>query len=251
MVLLECPQQLKHWPRLALPLGSLTVAPLPLTAAQLHYLVRVRRLKLGDSFLVFDGSGALAEASLVTPEQAILKQFLQPQVRELGCPVHLAIAMPKGNGLDDLIRPLTELGVASITPLLTTYSQTARTRLERWQTIAQEAAEQSERLVIPSLQPPQAWADWLARQQQPWFLAAARAEAPHLLTAIPQVHATAYTIAIGPEGGWSEAEIESALAQQAILVNLGRRVLRTLTAPLAAASLLAGYQESREPSPHG
>ncbi len=251
MVLLECPQQLKHWPRLALPLGSLATTQLSLTAAQLHYLVRVRRLKLGDSFLVFDGSGALAEASLVTPEQAVLKQFLQPRARELRCPVHLAIAMPKGNGFDELIRPLTELGVATITPLLTTYSQTARARLERWQTIAQEAAEQSERLIIPTIAPPQAWADWLAGQQQAWFLAAARAEAPHLLTAMTQVSVTAYTIAIGPEGGWSEAEIETALAQQAILVNLGRRVLRTLTAPLAAASLLAGYQESLESSPYG
>ncbi len=153
--------------------------------------------------------------------------------------------MPKGSGFDELIRPLTELGVASLTPLLTVYSQTGRARLERWQTLAQEAAEQSERVVIPTIHPPQQWSEWLSHQQQPWFLAAARAEAPHLLTALAQVQATSYTIAIGPEGGWSDAELDAAQAQQAQLVSLGRRVLRTLTAPLAAASLLAGYQESR------
>lgn len=246
MVLLECAQQLKHLPRLAVPLGSLAAQHVPLDAAQFHYLLRVRRLRLGESFLIFDGSGALATATLTASNQADFGEYLEPQARELSTPVHLAIALPKGNGFDDLIRPLTELGVASITPLQTTYSQPARSRLTRWQAIAQEAAEQSERLQIPVISAPQPWSDWLAEQQAPWFLAAARAEAPHLVTAAAATTLACYTVAIGPEGGWSEAELEAAVAHQAQLVSLGRRILRTLTAPLAVASVLAALQEGRD-----
>jgi 16S rRNA (uracil1498-N3)-methyltransferase len=256
MVLPERPQQLKHMPRLAFPTGTLPPEAEPgdlvgLTAEQRHYLERVRRLRTGDTFLAFDGSGRLWQAKLAG-EAAVLVQEFAPLSRELSLPLELAIAIPKGSGFDDIVRQVSELGVKDIVPLLTerTLVQPAAKRLQRWRAIAAEAAEQSERLQVASVSEPLTWQEWLQRGPVTWrAIATAREPSPHLLTALRQAIAAdrsmaGIAIAIGPEGGWTATELELAHCYQLQGVSLGPRILRAVTAPVYAASVVAAVLEA-------
>ena len=265
MVLPECPQSLKHLPRLAFELGSIASqvdrgeTKLTLTPSQRHYLERVRRLRVGTGFLAFDSSGRLWQATL-TEVGAEIAVELQPVARELPYRLELAIAVPKGPGLDDLIRPLTELGVTDIVPVLSdrTVVVPKANKLKRWRAIAREAAEQCERVVVPTIFEPMAWRDWLkaggvpAIQSMQRFVAAARERDRHLLTYLSARHVPGgVSVAVGPEGGWTEAELQLAVEAGVQPVGLGPRILRTVTAPLAIASWVAGYWEGTEAADAG
>ncbi|MEM9566932.1 MAG: 16S rRNA (uracil(1498)-N(3))-methyltransferase [Cyanobacteria bacterium P01_E01_bin.34] len=254
MVLPEHPQSLKHLPRLAFASGSIAASverkeySVPLTTAQRHYLERVRRLRLGDRFLAFDCSGRLWQATL-SHAQAVIGAELEPLTRELPIRLELAIAVPKGSGFDSLVRQLTELGVSSIVPLTSerTISVPSANKLQRWRAIAVEAAEQCERVAIPEIAEPTRWQTWLQSPQPKEttrFVAAARAGGPHLMTLLNRLTTgQGLSIAVGPEGGWTEAELTWADEAEVRSVGLGNRILRTVTAPLAIASLVAGYSD--------
>ena len=257
MVLPEHPQSLKQLPRLAFELGSIasqvdlgTVA-LPLSPAQRHYLERVRRLRLGDRFLAFDSSGRLWQATL-SDAGAEIEAELAPVERELPFRLELAIAVPKGSGFDTLVRQLTELGVTEIVPLTSERTVTVPNskKLQRWRAIATEAVEQCERLVVPIVAEPLSWQDWLRHDPQPTgshrLVAAARVDSPHLMTHLNTLDTCmALAVAVGPEGGWTDAELAMADEAGVLSVGLGNRILRTVTAPLAIASLVAGYGDCR------
>ena len=257
MVLPERPQSLKQLPRLAFELRSIASRAdrgdrrLPLTSSQRHYLERVRRLGVGAAFVVFDSSGRLWQATL-TESGAEISAELQPVARELPHGLELAIAVPKGSGLDNLIHPLTELGVTGIVPVLSdrTVAVPKANKLQRWRAIAREAAEQCERVVVPTISEPMVWRDWLhaggvpATQPVRRFMAAARNSDRHLLTYLRIENAPGgISVAVGPEGGWTETELQLAEEAGVQPVGLGPRILRTVTAPLAIASWVAGYWE--------
>ena len=252
MVLPEHPQSLKQLPRLAFALGSIASRvdrgdrDLSLGSAQRHYLERVRRLRPGDGFLAFDSSGRLWQATL-TDAGAVIAAELAPVSRELPFPLELAIAVPKGSGFDTLVRQLTELGVSRIVPLTSerTVSVPNAKKLQRWRAIATEAVEQCERVVVPDIAEPTTWHTWLHSPQPSnsfRFVASARSGSQHLMTHLVRLTACqGLSIAVGPEGGWTEAELTLAGEAGVRFVGLGNRILRTVTAPLAIASLVAGY----------
>jgi 16S rRNA (uracil1498-N3)-methyltransferase len=143
----------------------LTIAPaqlqgqnLLLTKEQRHYLQRVLRLQDGSQFQAIDGTGALYLAELLLPDARIINR-LSGSDPELAVAVTLILALPKGNGLDDVIRACTELGVHEIYPVTSdrTIPQPSSHKQQRWVKIAQEAAEQSERLLIPTIQEVRPW----------------------------------------------------------------------------------------------
>ena len=252
MVLPEHPQSLKQLPRLSFALGSIASRidsgdrALLLDSAQRHYLERVRRLRLGDRFLAFDSSGRLWQATL-TDAGALIAAELAPVSRELPFPFELAIAVPKGSGFDTLVRQLTELGVSRIVPLTSerTVSVPNAKKLQRWQAIVAEAVEQCERVVVPDIAEPLTWHTWLRPPQASSslrFVASARSGSPHLMTHLVRLTACrGLSIAVGPEGGWTDAELASANEAGVLSVGLGNRIMRTVTAPLAIASLVAAY----------
>jgi 16S rRNA (uracil1498-N3)-methyltransferase len=249
MVLPERPHELKQIPRLAIQPQQRQQDQILLTREQRHYLERVRRLRSGDAVLIFDGSGQLWLARLGLDSLTVEEQMI-PQQRELPVRVQMGIAVCKGDGFDETIRQLTELGISSITPLLTERTQVdpRQTKLQRWQRIAQEAAEQCERLQIPVVAPPLSWSAWLSSSPPtPFLIASERREAPHLLQLIQSWSSWPphLAIAIGPEGGWSDTELDQGQEQGASLVALGTRILRADTAAVTAASLVAGVAESQ------
>ncbi|HIK42561.1 16S rRNA (uracil(1498)-N(3))-methyltransferase [Thermoleptolyngbya sp. M55_K2018_002] len=244
----------------------LTIAPdqisgsyIRLTPEQQHYLRRVLRLQAGDRLLAMDGLGQCWLVAVEPPDQMqILEEQIPIAPTELPRPVVLLIAMPKGQGMDDIVRQATELGAAQIVPILSdrTLLNPSPQKLDRWRRIAQEAAEQSERQFVPTIGDPQPWSDaltvWNAETCEA-YLCEARGDRPHLLQKLlPTRGASPSTkpvaIAIGPEGGWTNAEIDGAIAAGYRVVSLGRRVLRAITAPAAALAILAAALEQDMPS---
>jgi 16S rRNA (uracil1498-N3)-methyltransferase len=257
-----------------------------LTAEQQHYLMRVLRLKIGDRFIVIDPQGGWWLSVL----QENKGQILEPIAiaTELPATVSLIVAMPKGNGLEEIVRQTTELGVSAIYPVMSDRSllKPSPQKIQRWRRIAQEAAEQSERAKVPTIFEPISFSDYLSqisqascRGEQPFaptltqessgrsdtplikgggggsdskkykYICVARGDRPHLLKTLqasnlkseenPQI-----AIATGPEGGWTATEVEQAIAAGFQPISLGDRVLRAVTAPLVALSLVAAYLES-------
>lgn len=183
----------------------------------------------------------------------ILEEHISIAVTELPRFVTLLMAIPKGQGMDDIVRQATELGAAQIVPILSdrTLLNPSPQKLDRWRRIAQEAAEQSERRLVPVIFAPQPWSNvlntWNAKTCDA-YLCEARGDRPHLLsTLLPGCGASPSTkpmaIAIGPEGGWTAAEIDGAIAAGYQVVSLGQRVLRAITAPAAALSIIAAALE--------
>lgn len=222
-----------------------------LTESQQHYLYRVLRLRSGDRFIAMDGEGQWWLAVLQADNAIAEVLEAIPVETELPVAITLLMALPK-SGMDDVVRQATESGVQRIVPILSqrTVLNPSSQKLERWQRIAQEAAEQSERQFIPEILPPSSWADALQSWNHtlgPCYLCEARGNHPHLLTCLlfPQSTPTCLTLAIGPEGGWTDSEIAAAIAVGYQPVSLGTRILRAVTAPVVALSLLAAVIETQ------
>jgi len=214
-----------------------------LTPQQQHYLLRVLRLRDGDKFIVMDGMGKWWLARLQGEQGEVLEPL---EVKtELPVAITLMMALPKGNGFDEIVRCCTELGVISITPILSdrTLLNPSHQKLERWQRIASEAAEQSERAVVPTILQPVAFNTAIKETTATHrYICEARGDYPHLQQVINKT-ANEIIIAIGPEGGWTNQELEIAIASGFQPISLGRRILRAVTAPIVAISLIAAYFE--------
>lgn len=245
--------------RLTIADSQIQGSQISLTVEQTHYLSRVLRLRQGDRFIALDphGQGWLAELSHQQQQergQTWTGKILEPIHIQTDLPISvtLMVALPKGNGLDEVVRQATELGVTCIMPVVSdrTLLNPSSQKLDRWRRIAQEAAEQSERQFVPSILAPAPFATSLQQvltpdpQQPPTaFLCVTRLSAPHLLACLLSPPPASVTIATGPEGGWTDAEVEQAIEAGFQPVSLGRRILRAVTAPLAALSLVAAARE--------
>ena len=225
-----------------------------LTPKQHHYLERVLRLRPGDRFIALDGGSQqwLAELAAVPTQAVIIGPWLPPE-KTLPISIRLIVALPK-NGFDQVVRQATELGATHIAPMISdrTLLRPSPQKLLRWRRIACEAMEQSEQLTLPQIQPPTPFMS--ALQQTPAsmarYLCVARRQAPYLLTHLLAAKQTderpqSWSIATGPEGGWTDAEVEFAIAAGYQPVSLGRGILRAVTAPIVALSLINAAVEFR------
>lgn len=218
-----------------------------LKVEQLHYLERVIRLKLGDRFIAMDGQGNSWLASLQGSQALILETLVIP-VTELPWRLTLVTAIVKGDGFADIVRCCTELGVSEIIPTLTTrtVNKPSSHKVERWRKIAQEAVEQSERQIVPHIFDPISFTEVLKTVIAPEnnnYICLARGTTPHLVSCLNQLNNNHLVVATGPEGGWTAQEIEAAIASGCQEVNLGQRILRAVTAPIAVSALVAGMSE--------
>ena len=217
--------------------------------AELEHLRKVLRLKSGDPITVFDDGGWEHEAmiSSVASLRAEI-EIVSSHQSDRESPLHLtlALALTKGEKLDFVIEKATELGVERIIPFASAHAvpkldeRKVAARTERWQKIALSAVKQCGRSKVPEIVPLMAFEDML-RSAEP--------RAANLLCwekeaeqSLRHAHerlgdAKALLIAIGPEGGFSLSEAESARQHGFERVHLGRRVLRAETAAIAALSL--------------
>jgi len=230
--------------RLLLDFNTLENGLIVLTPEQSHYLKKVVRLKSHDRFIALNGQGQAWLAEIIDNSAHLLEAI--NETSELPVQVNLMVAIPK-NGFDDIVRAATELGVYRIIPLLTERGlvNPSPQKIDRWRKIAREAVEQSERQIIPIIEEPQPFLAILNRGANPGttcYIGVTRRTVDRLLSQLQT--STEITIAIGPEGGWTEAEIEQAIAADFLPVSLGKRILRTITAPLVALAIINAYLDS-------
>jgi 16S rRNA (uracil1498-N3)-methyltransferase len=224
------------------PLASGDVLDLPPGAAR-H--VQVLRLQPGAMVTLFNGEGGEYEATVEHMGRSDVRMRVgahQAVEREAPRPVHLIVGMPANERMDWLVEKAAELGVASIQPVLAERSvlrlkgERADKKREHWQGIAVAACEQCGRNRVPPvhgvLDLPQALGQ-AQGQRAVLSLAAGTASLAHALQSTGPV-----TLLSGPEGGLSPAEERAALAAGFVPVNLGPRVLRAETAPLAVLAAL-------------
>ncbi|WP_414548785.1 16S rRNA (uracil(1498)-N(3))-methyltransferase [Anabaena sp. CCY 0017] len=229
--------------RIAIAPSQIQETLITLTKEQQHYLRRVLRLNAGDRFIAMDGQGKWWLAQLQSEQSQILETLTVET--ELPVAITLMVALPKGNGFDEIVRYCTELGVTCIAPVLSdrTLRNPSPQKLERWRRIATEAAEQSERAFVPTILEPVAFSAGItANQATHRYICEGRGDYPHLNNEIKS-NSPEIVIATGPEGGWTEAEIENAIASGFQPVSLGRRILRAVTAPVVALTLISAIYE--------
>jgi 16S rRNA (uracil1498-N3)-methyltransferase len=216
--------------------GPLGPADVTLTGPEAHHLAAVRRLGPGAAVTLFNGDGREYPARVVeTGKKQVRLEILgvRSPDRELGFALHIASALPKGDRGDFLIEKLTELGVTAFTPLLTERAVVKAdvAKADKLRRAVIEASKQCGRNALMRVHPPAGWPDWCPRQTGRRLMAH-----PGGTAAVGPAR-DAVTIAIGPEGGFSDQEVEAGRAAGWELLSLGPRILRVETAAVAAAVL--------------
>ena len=215
--------------------------------------VQVLRLQPGAALTLFDGSGDEWSAELLRmgrSEVAVRLLDRHSVARELPFAVTLAVVMPANDRMDGIVEKATELGAAVIQPLVSERSvlrlaaERADKKVAHWQGVAIAACEQCGRAVLPQIAPVLSLSAWLKQlgapqpDQRRWLLS------PTAAQAIAAQSPAAQTLVLsGPEGGLSPAEEQAARDQGFIAIQLGPRILRADTAPLAVLGWL-GLQAS-------
>jgi len=218
------------------------------TREQSHQLAKVLRLHGGDDVLVLDGQGhchqvRLTEVSPVHTSGIVTTTSAaggEPKLRLV-----LFQALLKGQKLDYVLQKGTELGIAAFVPVLCQRSVSRPTpaqvgpRLERWQAIVREAAEQSGRGMLPEVCPPVSWEEACQRQEG-LAVVAYEGETTQSLRGVLSAGSTPATVSlyVGPEGGLTIEEVAYARGCGIRTVSLGARILRAETAGIAAAAAI-------------
>jgi 16S rRNA (uracil1498-N3)-methyltransferase len=215
-----------------------------------HQIRDVLRMSPGDEIVLLDNTGAAYRAELVTIDRDTVRARIADKWKlETEPPVRVALyqGLLKGQKFDWVLQKGTEIGVSVFVPLLAercivgSLDDVSDARIERWDRIIVEAAEQAGRASLPNLMPPTLFAH--ACDQTP---ANGLALIPHegeksrgLREALANApRAKAINLFIGPEGGFTEDEIARAQSKGVIPVSLGPRILRAETAGLVAATAI-------------
>jgi len=205
-----------------------------------------RRLSVGDRIVLFEGEGCLARAELAEigarrVRARLLDRARVPAERPL---LHLASALPKGDRQATLLGMATQLGMSSFTPLVCERSVVrARAEMpERWGRLLREACKQSRRAHLPRLAAAAEPAEIADRREPgaPLFMLhpGGAPLADRLLGLVPG-RTDALHLLVGPEGGFSDDEVEGVRSQGGEVVCLGSGILRTETAAVAALAVSA------------
>jgi 16S rRNA (uracil1498-N3)-methyltransferase len=203
-----------------------------LSHAEQHH-AHVVRVRENEEVEVFNGRGASFVATYTTDGLQIVRAAPD---REARMAIHLAMSIINLDKFDIVLQKATELGVKSIIPLVTDRVEIRveryRGKAERWRKIVFEAVKQSGRAVIPVVEEPQPFDAIVKREGTKIVFDADSENAPQQL-------GEAATIFIGPEGGWSERELQLAREHGCAFERLGIRRLRAETAAIVATALVA------------
>jgi 16S rRNA (uracil1498-N3)-methyltransferase len=216
-----------------------------------HKIATVLRGRTGERVHVVDSAGCAFAASIEVSGAAVaasLDEQLERGSRESSLRVTIAQGIPKGQKMDLIVEKATELGVAAIVPLRSERvvgERTGDAKRERWERLAKSAAQQCGRTRLPAIEPIAEWDVLLARFGDfdrvylPWELADVRPLREVFdADAGPNAEVANVLVVIGPEGGFSAAEVARAQAAGARTISLGTRILRTETVALVVLSAL-------------
>jgi 16S rRNA (uracil1498-N3)-methyltransferase len=225
-----------------------------LPAAAAHHALKVLRLAPGEPLILFDGTGGELQARLDIRGRAAfaVDGVWQAVSRESALGVVLVQALASGDKMDWVIQKAVELGVAGVMPVQAERSvlklggERADKRIVHWQQVIVAACEQCGRNRLPFVTPIQTLAAYLgaSRDVRRLILAPGGERLAAVVAALKPESAPSASLhlLVGPEGGWSEAELAQAVRAGCQPVGFGPRILRTETAGLAAlAALQAGW----------
>ena len=225
-----------------------------LTGSEAHHLAHVMRAAAGDAVTLFDGGGAEFSACIEHVGRSEIELVVlsrEPIDREWPLPVTLGVALPKGDRQRWLVEKATELGAARLVPLVTRRTGEHQTAvgLERLRRSVIEASKQCGRNHLMEIRPPEKLGDYLAAAPaeslrligQPGGASVAPVLDEHFVAARP----SGIVLAVGPEGGFTDEEIQSAASLGWQSVDLGPTILRVET---AAVALIAAIVTRLDPS---
>lgn len=232
--------------RFFVPPESINGGVARISGPEAHHIVRVLRMRPGDRIILCDGSGREFEARIMELDRKSISAVVEkvhPPAPDSDVAITLIQGLPKGDKFDQIVARVTEIGVRRIIPVI---SERVVVRLgdgsrkfERWTRISAEAARVSGRARPPEIWFPRSYGQALKALEQgtalliPWE----KEKKLAFREAIKQVRSTHVAVAVGPEGGWSEREVELALELGGVSVTLGPRILRCETCAVAVVSL--------------
>ncbi len=224
-----------------------------ITGSDVNHIKNVLRIRQGEEMLVSDGTGRdyLCQAEEIAGQEVTVRILeTEEEGRELPSRIWLFQGLPKSDKMEFIIQKAVELGAAGIVPVSTRNTvvrldqKKEEAKVKRWQAIAESAAKQSKRSLVPrvsGIMTLKEAFDYVESQGFSVRLIPYEHEAgmdgtkTELDAAGPGQDIAVF---IGPEGGFDEREIELALSKGVRPISLGRRILRTETAGLALLSVL-------------
>ncbi|WP_077618859.1 16S rRNA (uracil(1498)-N(3))-methyltransferase [Bacillus sinesaloumensis] len=229
-----------------------------ITGEDVHHITRVMRMSVGDSiFCCYNGRVALCAITEITND-TVLANVVEwvENLNELPIKVCIASGLPKGDKLEYVIQKGTELGASEFVPFVAARSivkwdeKKGRKKVERWEKIAKEAAEQSHRAMVPKVNTPLSFRELVTFSQSFTYKIVAyeedakRGESSHLARVLSQLkNGESLFVVIGPEGGLTEKEVTTLSENDFISCSFGPRILRTETAPLYVLSAVSYHFE--------
>lgn len=230
-----------------------------ITGEDVHHIGRVMRMKIGDHIWVVFNESKTASAAITNIEDTFVEVEIlgwEPQNKELPVQITVASGLPKGDKLEWIIQKGTELGAFEFVPFIADRSvvkwdkKKEVKKIERWNKIAKEAAEQAHRQVLPSVHPPFTLTELIEYSNQftcklvAYEEAAKEGETSSFAKALQTAKAgDSFFIVYGPEGGLSEKEKDVLINNNFVICGLGPRILRTETAPLYTLAAISYHFE--------
>ena len=220
------------------------------TGGDVNHIKNVLRMKQGEKFIANDGNGgSYCCAVSEIYEDRIVAEILEGQVSSTELPVRLVLfqGLPKADKMELIIQKAVELGVSEIVPVEMTRcvvkldEKKKKSKTARWQSISESAAKQSGRTVIPEVHDAMSYKNALDFAKDfdivfvPYECADSMAKMKEKMNEIKP--GMSVGIFIGPEGGFEKDEIEKAIEAGGEIVSLGKRILRTETASIAALAI--------------
>jgi 16S rRNA (uracil1498-N3)-methyltransferase len=216
-----------------------------LSKDQVRHL-KVLRVKEGEKIRVFDGKGHEFEGTYAgkVSDELLLEKEVDAR-KEPAVQATLAIAVPKGARMDVLVEKVSEIGAANIVPILCSRSvvKPSEAKVGRWRKIAIEACAQSGRSIVPKVLQPITFSELLPTIKQYNHAFICHPSGQPLAKAYCEC-ATALVI-VGPEGAFTEAELEAAKSEGCTAVSLGPTILRTETAGITAIAQIVSLSEEK------
>ncbi|HWJ76812.1 MAG TPA: 16S rRNA (uracil(1498)-N(3))-methyltransferase [Niallia sp.] len=227
-----------------------------------HHIVRVMRMVVGDEIYCVNNDQQVARCTIenITENQVVAK-VLQWIEGEIELPIHVSIVsgLPKGDKLEWIIQKGTELGANKFIPFIAARSvvkwdeKKGDKKLSRWNKIAKEAAEQSHRTMVPDVLSPIRLKELIEISNRydikviAYEEEAKHGEVANLTAAFKNMQKGQSLLAVfGPEGGFTEQEVELLKEHGFVACGLGPRILRTETAPLYLLSAVSYHFELME-----
>ena len=225
-----------------------------ITESDFNHISNVLRMKTGDEILVScNGKSNLCEIEIFS--DYVKAEIIEEDYHNTNLPIkiHLFQGLPKSDKMELIIQKAVELGVEEITPVemnrcvVKIEEKKKKSKKERWQAIAESAAKQSKRVVIPKVNDIISYKQFLEKAEELSILLVPYENKEGMKAtkeALREIKSgDTVGIIIGPEGGFDEKEIDLVTEKNGKTISLGSRILRTETAAIASVTMCMLYAE--------